>query len=264
MTQKSTITRILLVPLCYFLLTVTIAQSQNYCAPVFSYGCYSWTNQNITLDSIHWVVDPYYCEISDYTALSTTLSAGTTYPMQVGNGNWCGCGVWIDFNQDEAFDTTENLFHSYQANEINSYNFGITVPANTPPGAYRMRVIAGWGTDCYTPSANGFGPCGIYQYGNHDDFTVHVSNIGTGVTDPRGTLSTFEVVPNPASTYARVTIKDGRSGILQVTSLLGQLIQTFTVSRENEMLDISSIPSGIYLLHFDDGMNRQSMKWLKE
>ncbi|MBX7107687.1 MAG: hypothetical protein K1X61_03465 [Chitinophagales bacterium] len=27
---------------------------------------------------------------------------------------------------------------------------------------YRMRVIAGCGTDCYTESANGFGACCVY------------------------------------------------------------------------------------------------------
>ncbi|HYV91745.1 MAG TPA: T9SS type A sorting domain-containing protein [Chitinophagales bacterium] len=264
MTRKTTFVKALLISLSPFLLTVPGAQAQTYCYPVFSYGCSLWSNQSITFDSIHFMVDPYYCDLFDYTGLSTTLNAGASSPMQVVNGNWCGCGVWIDFNLDGGFDTTENLFHSYQANEINTYSFSITIPANTPAGAYRMRVIAGWGSDCYNPGSNGYGPCGLYQYGNFDDFTIHVTDIGTGTTDLPGILPSVKVEPNPAATSVMVTIKDAHSGILQLTNIVGEIIYIVPVKGENEVLGVSTLPNGIYLLHYYDGIHRQSMKLIKE
>ena len=83
------------------MLTGSSAQAQ-YCSPTFGYGCFSWSNLAVHLDSINWTLDSYFCELFDYTSLSTTVIAGSTHPMQVTNANWCGCAVWIDLNQDFA------------------------------------------------------------------------------------------------------------------------------------------------------------------
>lgn len=111
--------------------------------------------------------------------MSTTLHAGDSAAMSVTSGVWCGATVWIDFNQDEVFDSTENLFHSYVgADPSYTYNFYITIPPGTAVGSYRMRVISAWGSDGYTVGGgNGWGGCGSFQYGNFDDFTI---NIGGG------------------------------------------------------------------------------------
>jgi len=130
--------------------------------------------------------------------------------------------------------------------------------------SYRMRVIAGWGSDCYNPGANGYGPCGLYAYGNFDDFTIHVVGIGTGGTGLYSTLPPIEVEPNPATTSVMVTIKNAHSGILQLTNLLGQVIYTVTINKEKEVLDVTTIPDGIYLVQYYDGIYRQSMKLIKE
>ncbi|MBK5286562.1 MAG: hypothetical protein JJE25_14295, partial [Bacteroidia bacterium] len=157
MNKKSTLVKcIMMLFLSQCILITSDAGAQPYCSPSFSSGCTSWRNQSITLDAINWTLGVSSCTISDYTSDMATLDAGIPYPMTVMNGDWCGCGVWIDFNQDFAFDTTENLFYIYTANATNAYNFNITIPSSTPTGTYRMRVIAGWGTDCYTVSGNGY------------------------------------------------------------------------------------------------------------
>lgn len=262
MKLNSTRAKLVFISLTFFMLT-TSAQAQSYCSPVFAYGCFSWRNENVTLDSIHWIADPYYCDISDYSGVSTTLHSGASYNMQVTNGNWCGCGVWIDFNNDYSFDTTENVFHSYQANETNNYNFDVAIPANISEGDYRLRVIAGWGSDCYNPGANGYGPCGLYQYGNFDDFTIHIAGFGTGGTDFNNTSTSLQVNPNPATTSAVVTLSDD-SGILQLTNLLGEVIYSINVNKKNEALDLSTMPIGIYLLRYSDGIHLQQTKLIKQ
>ena len=144
--------------------------------PSFANGCFSWSSQNIVLNTINWSLGSTQCTDYDHTAQSTNLQAGSSYPMSVTNGSWCGCAVWIDFDNSFTFDPGENLFYLYSAIATQTYNFNITIPALTPNGSYRMRVISPWGSDGFTPGqGNGWGGCGSFQYGNFDDFTINIS-----------------------------------------------------------------------------------------
>ncbi len=179
MKLKSTLVKwsiLLLFSQCFT--TVSSAHTSTYCSPSFLNGCTLWGNQSVVLDSINWSLSD--CTISDYTALSTTLVAGDSVAMSVTSGVWCGATVWIDFNNDEVFDSLENLFHSYVgADPSYTYDFYITIPPGTPAGSYRMRVIGAWGSDGYTVGGgNGWGGCGSFQYGNFDDFTIHIAGGG--------------------------------------------------------------------------------------
>lgn len=247
-------------------LLVLSSASAQYCSPTFAFGCFSWSNQAVHLDSINWTVDPYNCDLYDYTSLSTTLTPGVTYPMQVTNANWCGCAVYIDLNQDFAFDTTENFFHLYLANESNVYNLTITLPLTVTAGTYRMRVIAGWGSDGYTPGANGYGGCGSYQYGNFDDFTLHVTDVATGITTPVVSETPLIVIsPNPASDVLNVLVKGGQpdGAILGLYDIAGRMLESRFVKAENEQWDISSLTPGTYLVRYQDGLHEQTMKVIK-
>ncbi|MGB3074041.1 MAG: T9SS type A sorting domain-containing protein [Chitinophagales bacterium] len=251
----------------YTLLNFTPVKAQPYCNPTFGYGCYSWNNHSIQLDSINWIADPYNCEANDYTTFSTTLAAGNTYNMQVTNANWCGCGVWIDFNQDYAFDNSENLFYLYTPSETNTYNFSITMPALLNPGTYRMRVIAGWGTDCLSESANGYGACGSYQYGNFDDFTIHVAGFPTGInTTANSDVNLIAASPNPVVDFLEVTVIDfhpGNNALLQLVDVTGSIIQSFRLTNEKETIDMSSLARGIYLLRYVEGQHTEIIKVIR-
>lgn len=156
------------------LLCMKATQVNAYCNPTFSLGCTSWRNQSVNIGSINWSASTT-CTNWDYTTLMTSITPGIATPMTVVNGDWCGCAVWVDLNNDNDFDDLgENLYTMYQASALNTYSFNITVPTGTSNGLHRMRVIACWGSDGITPSPNGNGPCGVYQYGNYDDFNLNV------------------------------------------------------------------------------------------
>ena len=77
-----------------------------------------------------------------------------------------------------------------------TYDIQITGPATVAAGTYRMRVIAGWGTDCFdSASTNGYGACGSYQYGSYQDFTIHVV-APSSVASVKEDLA-VKVMPNP-------------------------------------------------------------------
>jgi hypothetical protein len=235
-----------------------------YCNPTFTSGCTNWRNQGVTLGSINWTIGSTSCTVSDYTSTSTTLNPGMSYPMTVLNGDWCGVAVWIDFNQNQVFDAGENLYYHYNPQAAQTYSFNITIPGGTLPGSYRMRVVSGWGTDCFTTSGNGYGPCGTYTYGNFDDFTVNIIAVGIPVISDNAS-PLIEVSPNPASSFVTVTMNSiiGNEASLQLTDLTGKSIQKIKVNSQKEKLDISELPKGIYILSYVDVTQRQNIRLVK-
>lgn len=102
-------------------------------------------------------------------------------------------------------------------------------------GSYRMRVIAGCGTDCYTESANGFGACGVYQYGNFEDFTLYVAEIATG-TNPAALLNPqLKVSPNQVTELLTVDIpkhNHGNTALLHLIDAAGIVLLSNVVLNE--------------------------------
>ena len=125
-------------------------------------------------------------------------------------------------------------------------------------------LIAGWGTDCYTSSANGYGPCGAYQYGNFDDFTIDIIGVSTGNNDELEAVNSLNVSPNPATSAVTITTDHSGNGVLQLTNLSGQVVHAQQMTDGADLIDVSHLPPGIYLLHYSDGMYRQNMKVVKE
>ena len=216
-----------------------------YCEPYFNQGCFGWNNKEITLDSIQWALGATDCAISDYTTMSTTLVKGVATPMTVLNGAWCGVGVWIDYDLNGDFDSTENLYHQYTAGDPQTYSFLIMVPNTVADGQYRMRVIAGWGTDCYSVSANGYGACGVYEYGNFDDFTVNITS-NVGINEDK--IKEFSLYPNPANSNIKLNFSAEFIGEnYSVIDPLGKTILTGKVNGVDLLVEIGNLQEGIYL-----------------
>ena len=87
-------------------------------------------------------------------------------------GGTFGFGVWVDWNNDMDFDDAdENVYLSSSYNSTYSESFN--VPAGTPNGDYRMRIVANWSNT--TPSAcNGSGISG-----ETEDYTFTVIDMPT-------------------------------------------------------------------------------------
>ena len=125
---------------------------------------------NITNNNTGYSTNGY----GDYTSLSVSQYSGSSIDFY-GNftdGSWSssgfGVGVWVDFNDDGDFnDSGETLFNDGYYDPVND---SFTIPVATPPGDYRMRILADWYDS--TPSS-----CNNSFIGEAEDYTLTVLSL---------------------------------------------------------------------------------------
>jgi hypothetical protein len=238
-------------------------QGQSYCEPSFANGCSNWRNLAITIGGLNWSAGGDACTTSDYVVQSATVDAGQLSLMEVTNGVWCGCAVWVDLDNSQSFEAEENLFFAYQgADPSQTYSFMLDIPGDVPTGAYRMRVIAPWGSDGFTPGGtNGSGPCGSYQYGNFTDLTLNIL-ASTGMADREAPV--LLVAPNPGTGPVTLSAAHAVEQIA-VIGADGRIVYQASISPgQSPQLDLSHVPDGLYILHgrTADGLLRA--RWVKQ
>src|SRR5690554_7006093 len=89
-------------------------------------------------------------------------------------GGTAGFRIWVDWNQDGVFDTTEEVAYAssgYSADHTGSF----TVPADALEGDTRMRIVSHW-----LSSSGDIDPCETgFTYGEFEDYKFTVE-AGTG------------------------------------------------------------------------------------
>ncbi len=147
-----------------------------YCPSAATYDSYG-DIQRVELNTIDNSSTSCTGTYSDYTSISTLLSPGTTYPMELdlmncsfGTYNY-GTRVWIDLDHNGIFDTYELLHDSYPSlPSLVSVNvpFNITIPSTALSGLTRMRIVIA--ESVIAPS-----PCGPYNWGETEDYMVNIT-----------------------------------------------------------------------------------------
>jgi chitodextrinase len=109
---------------------------------------------------------------TDYTAISTTVSRGTSYTITV-TPSWTGSvysegyAVWVDYNNDADFDDAGELVWSNPTSTATTVSGTFSIPTNASLGATRMRVSMKYNG---TPTQ-----CETFSYGEVEDYTVNIS-----------------------------------------------------------------------------------------
>lgn len=144
---------------------------------------------------------------SDYSASSnplhtTTLQAGNTYNCTVYAGQYGeGYAIWIDFNDDGVFSSTEKVGNtttvvpgSGSVGVIGSSRaIPIVISCNAPAGPHRMRVRG-----VYNLAGPTIDPC-IYHsnYGEAEDYTITIAG---SVACPKPSAQTATAITSTTAT----------------------------------------------------------------
>jgi PKD repeat protein len=146
-----------------------------YCTPTYTTGTSS--NDYITLVQLGTINNatgasssPYY---TYYSSLSTNLIPGSGYTITLSPGTYASnnyIAVWIDYNQNGVFETTEKLGNILAPPTPATSVINFTVPADATAGTTRMRV-----REVYSNTS--IDPCASYTYGEAEDYNVNILSL---------------------------------------------------------------------------------------
>lgn len=154
--------------------------------------------------------------------------------------------VWIDYNHDGIFETSEEVVASSTTSAANiTYNF--TVPSTAMTGNTRMRVSMQYNVDAT--------PCQTFTYGEVEDYTLNITGTTRGSetnlssNDGNGTnlYEKIQVYPNPVTEGVLFLNRSDQTPIdYRIISELGQVIQEGVIYNNNLMVDELSL--GTYFI----------------
>lgn len=200
---------------------------------------------------------------TDYSSISTTLNAGSSYtatvvPGIVGYGPNYGyidgnvIGVWIDYNNNGDFTDANELIGTQIFSENYTGQFNFTVPSGVTSGTVRMRVRID-----YSESGT-ISPCGTFQYGEVEDYRIilaNPSNPGVGLEEIN--LNSISLYPNPASDEVTIDLNSNfQKAEISVLDITGkEVLSSVNNNVQSVNLNLSYLSSGIYqvVIHTEHG-----------
>ena len=127
---------------------------------------------NVTIGTINNTTGSEPGYYGDYDSLSTDVIQGATaqaFSIQYSTGYSYGTKIWIDWNDDLVFDSTEQVYFGLSGSSNPTVLSGtFAIPATAPLGSHIMRI---GGTD---NDSGPSGPCYASSYGSFEDYTVNV------------------------------------------------------------------------------------------
>ncbi|MGB6084109.1 GEVED domain-containing protein [Moheibacter sp.] len=172
-----------------------------------------------------------------------TVNQGGSYPIALeGNtgGNYINYfTVFIDWNQDGDFNDANE---TYPIGSISNSTGAdgqqatgtIEVPADATIGQTRMRVVKNYDV---SPT----NPCGEYQYGQTEDYTLNIGELGIGDIN----TSSFSYYPNPVTDILNIS-SDKAVRAINVYNMAGQLVSSLKTS--SNQINLSALPGGVYVI----------------
>ncbi|MFT5601531.1 MAG: hypothetical protein ACI9N1_001775 [Flavobacteriales bacterium] len=126
-------------------------------------------------DSINFIGCPGVIGVQDLTNQIVYLNSGDPYSLEVQfgtcGGNYSGAGeAWIDFNQNEIFESTESMGTWSGMPPVSLSVFNFTVPSFSPSGNARMRIMQ------HEAGSLPLDPCASFAWGSVMDFSVYIQN----------------------------------------------------------------------------------------
>jgi GEVED domain len=151
--------------------------TQCYCVPVHPAGCALATITNVTLNTLNNTTGctsgngPSYTQYPVAGATTTSVTQNSSYSLSVTTtGNNAIISVWIDYNRNGVFETTEWYQPSINNPPGTAAVVPITIPATSGTGLTGMRVRSrGAGNPNGAPDA-----CTVFGSGEAEDYFITI------------------------------------------------------------------------------------------
>lgn len=181
---------------------------------------------------------------SDYTSLGATdVSYGVnTITLSVGFAStsytefW---GVWIDYNKNGTFETSEQVVTASTTSTTNqTYDFSI--PSTALSGETRMRVSMKYNA---APSV-----CETFAYGEVEDYILNIGGVvSSKKNDIENNLEEISLFPNPIEEgFLFIKGIQNKNSSFRVINFLGQTVMNSKLS-ENK-INVTNLTDGMYIL----------------
>lgn len=169
---------------------------------------------------------------------TTVLNSGQTYDFYTATSSEAVIGIWLDYNQNNIFESSEysEIVNNMQTQNTTSF----TIPNNAPNGLVKMRIRS----RAYGNSITGTDSCTTFGSGETRDYIFTLNN-NLGIQDIAST-SKLKIFPNPSDTFVNIetTIKIEK---ITIYNLYGQKITTYN----SNIMDISNLKSGTYIAEIE-------------
>ncbi len=228
---------------------IIVAQATGPCTPSISNACDEFI-QNVTLNTINNTTACSTGGYASYTTTNTSLAKGSAYTVTVTPAVGANIGqaytndeiaVWIDFNNDFIFSTSERVgYVLVAAGWINQFNF--TVPTSATTGAVRMRARISYQPD------GAIDPCAVATYGETEDYTINITS-GGGVGVAENSLIFANIYPNPTENELIVDLSAVSELVREISlvDITGKVVKSqLSMVNAEAKFDLSDVASGLY------------------
>jgi bacillolysin len=156
--------------------------------------------------------------------------------------------VWIDFNKNGTFETSEKVESGSSSSSANLTGT-ITVPTTALAGTTRMRVQMK-----YNAASTA---CEAFSYGEVEDYTVNIGAaaingiVATEISATEIKNIEFKLAPNPVENIINLSGVTSKNGTFTIVNQMGQVVKAGQLN-QNE-INVESLQQGIYIFEANDG-----------
>ncbi|VXB95588.1 Fibronectin type III domain-containing protein [Flavobacterium sp. 9AF] len=198
----------------------------------------------------------------NFTSISANVIRGNSYsititPWALNNNLFKTYAVWIDYNNDGDFYDSGELVCSIPATNASSVNGTISIPMNATVGNLRMRIYMK-----YFSNSTFLTPCETaFFYGQMEDYTVNVAYDFGPFKMAHNESEEFNLYPNPVENFINTYVNSLDNVYYEICDLSGRVCMSGEIAKR---INVSDLPSGIYIFTIKEGQNKKQRKFIKK
>ncbi|MEN8139222.1 MAG: GEVED domain-containing protein [Bacteroidota bacterium] len=199
---------------------------------------------------------------ADYKNIEFNVVGGQTYDISLNPGysgtsyneNW---RIYIDLNKDGDMEDAGELVYDIPSITSGWVSDQMTIP-NAANGVYYMRVAMNGNSSDYT-----INPCGSFEYGEVQDYTINISNnLSKKLDMAEINLIEVKAYPNPVTDVLNLEL-DNQATSVTVYSTTGGIIFQEENPGTELTIDTYSWNSGLYVIAVNKDGKTKTVKVIK-